>query len=70
MVIINTFINNKTTIGKSSKTLLWTAVSIILVSVVSTIIDRPELFNPVVVAAANIILVFVRNFVDPDVKNI
>ena len=63
-------INNKTTVGKSGKTLLWTALSVILVSVVSTIIDKPDLFNPVVVAAANIILVFLKNVVDPAVKNI
>ena len=63
-------VNNTTAVGKSGKTLLWTAGAVILVSVVSTIIDRPELFNPVVVAAANIILVFLKNFIDSDVKNI
>ena len=63
-------INNTTATGKAGKTLLWTAISVILVSVVSTIIDRPELFNPVVVATANIILVFLKNFVDSDVDNI
>ena len=67
---MNTLINSKTATGKTGKTLLWTALSVILVSVVSTIIDRPELFNPVVVAAANIILVFLKNVVDPAVKNI
>lgn len=63
-------INNTTATGKAGKTLLWTAVSVVLVSVVSTIIDRPELFNPVVVATANIILVFLKNFVDRKVENI
>jgi hypothetical protein len=67
---MNALINNKTTIGKTGKVTIWVAASYILVAVLTSIIGRPDLFDPIVVAVANIILVLGKNILDPKIKNI
>jgi len=57
-----------TTVGKMAKTALWVAVSAIIAFLIAQIAKTPELFGPLT-PLVNIVLVGVKNFVDPKVKN-
>lgn len=59
----------KTAFGKAIKTFIWVGVSTGLIAVASYVTDNKELFNPIWVAAANTALVFLKNLVDPKVRN-
>ena len=63
-------INANTTAAKGVKTLLWVVVANIVIYVLTVVISKPELFNPLVVGGANVILVLAKNFVDPTIRNI
>jgi hypothetical protein len=63
-------LDTNTTVGKSAKTLIWVVVANVAVYVLTIVISRPELFNPMAVGIANVLLVAGKNFVDPAVKNI
>lgn len=59
-----------TALGKTVKTLVWVGVSAALVAVLTTVTNRPEMFNPSMVVLANTLLVLVKNLADPRVKNL
>lgn len=63
-------LNQNTTLGKTLKTLLWVGLSAAVTAIVANVTERPELFNPYVVGAANLVAVFLKNLVDPKVSNI
>lgn len=62
--------NDNTTVGKTLKTLIWVAVSAGVMALLSYVTGHKELFNPYTVTAANVLLVAVKNFADPRVRNI
>ena len=62
-------LNAKTAVGKSTKTALWVLVSTTVMAILSTVLNKPELFSPQVVAVANVVLVLLKNVLDPSVKN-
>jgi hypothetical protein len=61
---------NDTAIGKSVKVLIYVAVSGAVTALIAFLADNPDLFNPYVVGLVNIVLVALRNFVNPKVNNI
>jgi len=58
-----------TTVDKTIKTLAWVAVSSALMAVASFVTQNQDLFSPLYIAGANIVLVFLKNFADPKVRN-
>lgn len=67
---IEMFVNNKTTVGKTVKTLLWIAVTNAIVAVLTYVTDHPELYTVTTVSSANILLVLIKNLLDDNVKNV
>lgn len=61
--------NQNTTLGKGVKVLVYAGGSALLVAVATTVINKPELFNPTMVVFANIAIVVAKNFLDPKVKD-
>lgn len=62
--------NSETTIGKGFKTLVWVVISAAVTAALGFVTNNPDLFNPVIVSAVNILLVLLKNFLNPEVKNI
>lgn len=66
---MNKLLNGETTLSKGIKTLLWVVVTNVVVAVLTTLVNKPDLYNPTVVSLANVLLVLVKNYTDPQVKN-
>ncbi len=69
-VMMDKFFNGKTTFSKGIKVLVWAGFSAVVVAVLSGVTNNPDLFSPQWVVVANVLLVAVKNFIDPKVKNI
>lgn len=59
-----------TTFSKVLETLLWVAVSAAIPAIASYLANNPALFNPVIMAVINILLVTLKNLNDPQVPNV
>lgn len=59
-----------TTVDKTIKTLTWVVISAAITAAAGFITNHPNLFNPIVVAAVNVLLVAGKNFFDREVPNI
>jgi hypothetical protein len=75
--LVNAVINDNTTVGKTGKTLLWSGGTVALLSLLqalaTTIVASPTLFSwhaGVIVVAANVILVFIKNITDSQTPNV
>lgn len=58
-----------TTVGKSLKAAIYLAVSALVSALIAAIADNPVLFG-IFTPIVNVILVVVKNFFDPHVRNI
>lgn len=70
---MNKVFNNTTAVGKSGKVAVWSALSVIVVAVLTTILQNPSLFSwksGILVVIANVALVLIRNLSDKSVPNI
>lgn len=72
MKILQIFYGDETAIQKSGKAAKWSSLAVLLLAIVTTITGNPALFawhSGVLVIAANVLLVFLKNLQDPTVKN-
>lgn len=67
---MNVFLNDKTALGKTIKTLVWVGVSAGVTALFSYIVNNPSLFNPYTVMVANVVFVALKNILNPDVPNV
>ena len=70
---MSVLVNNTTAVGKLGKVFLWVAVVDAIAAALAIILGRPDLFNPQVIAllnGLNLLLVFVKNLIDPKIPNI
>ena len=61
---------NDTALGRTVKVLIYVAISGAVSALIDFFADEPDLFNPYVVGLINLVLVAVKNFIDPKVKNV
>ena len=61
---------NDTALGKTVKVLVYVAISGAISALIAFLADKPDLFNPYIVGLINLVLVAVKNFIDPQVKNV
>ena len=61
---------NDTALGRTVKVLIYVAISGAVSALIAFFADEPDLFNPYVVGLINLVLVAVKNFIDPKVKNV
>ena len=59
-----------TTLGKGLKTLVWLVLANAVVFVATQVTSHPDLYNPAIVSAANVLGVVVKNLFDSTVKNV
>jgi hypothetical protein len=65
--------NDETTTGKSGKTLIWSAGSVLVVTLLTAITGNPALFTwhqGILVTVANVLLVLLKNVLDSGTPNI
>lgn len=63
-------LDDKTTVGKTVKTLVWVVISGVIAALLKFFTDNPDFFRPEVVGIINILLVAGKNFLDPKIKNV
>jgi hypothetical protein len=61
---------NDTALGRTVKVLVYVAISGAVTALIAFFADKPDLFNPYVVAGINLVLVALKNFFDPKVRNL
>jgi len=61
---------NDTSLGKSLKVLVWIAISGAIAYLAKFFTDNPAYFSPYTVGIINIVLVLLKNLVDPKMKNV
>lgn len=71
--IINTVVNDNTTVGKSGKVALWSGLSVVILAVLTAVTGNPALFawhQGLLVVIANVALVFIKNLFDKNTPNV